>query len=95
TPAGTMAAPGQAEPEWNAPPASPVQTVGSKTFLWLNGVWTDTTFEPDTMQTQKVVFLSDAYFDLLDEKPELSAYFALGERVIVVLDGVAYEVVAE
>lgn len=95
TPAGTMTAPGQAEPGLNAPPANPVQTVGSKTFLWLNGVWTDTTFEPDTMQTQKVVFLSDAYFDLLDEKPELSAYFALGERVIVVLDGVAYEVVAE
>ncbi|KXK49679.1 MAG: hypothetical protein UZ13_02950 [Chloroflexi bacterium OLB13] len=45
------------------------------------------------MTTEKVEFLSDAYFDLLDSTPELAAYFALGERVIVVLDGVAYEVI--
>ncbi len=95
TPPGTMLPVGQEELEMNAPPVNPLQTVGGKTFLWQDGVWTDTTFESDTMQTQKVVFLSDDYFALLDEKPELSEYFALGERVIVVLDGVAYEVVAE
>ncbi len=74
---------------------NPIQTVNSKTFILQNGVWTDTTFEPDTMQTQPVVFLSDAYFALLDSVPELGDYFALGERVIVVWDGVAYEVVSE
>jgi hypothetical protein len=47
------------------------------------------------METEKVVFLSDEYFALLDENPELGPYFALGDRVIVVLDGIAYEVVAE
>jgi Ca-activated chloride channel family protein len=69
-----------------------IRTVGERTFIQLNGVWTDTTFEPDTMTTVEVPFLSDAYFDLLDERPELAGYFALGERVIVVLDDVAYEV---
>ncbi|MCB9452765.1 MAG: VWA domain-containing protein [Anaerolineaceae bacterium] len=74
---------------------NPIQTVNSKTFILQNGVWTDTTFEPDTMQTQPVVFLSDGYFALLDSVPELADYFAIGERVIVVWDGVAYEVVSE
>ncbi|MBI5670314.1 MAG: VWA domain-containing protein [Chloroflexi bacterium] len=74
---------------------NPIQTVEGKTFILQNGVWTDTTFKADTMQTQKVTFLSDEYFRLLDEKPELGAFFALGDRVIVVLDGVAYEVVTE
>ncbi len=71
---------------------NPIQTVGDKTFLLQNGVWTDTTFLPDTMTTQKVVFLSDEYFALLDSHPELSDYFAIGDQVIVVLDGTAYEV---
>jgi hypothetical protein len=73
-------------------PVNPIQTVGDKTFLQLNGIWTDTTFEPDTMTTEKVEFLSDEYFALLDAHPELAEYFAVGERVIVVLEGTAYEV---
>ena len=44
---------------------------------------------------RRVSLGTDAYFALLAERPELSAYFALGERVIVVLDGDAYEVVAD
>jgi hypothetical protein len=47
------------------------------------------------MTTNSVVFLSDEYFDLLDEIPEIADYFAQGDNVIVVLDGVAYEVVPE
>jgi Ca-activated chloride channel family protein len=71
-----------------------IRTVNDRTFILLDGVWTDTAFAPDTMQTEPVAFLSDAYFALLDAHPELTEYFALGERVIVVLDGVAYEVTA-
>lgn len=75
--------------------ANPIQTVNDKTFLLQNGVWTDTAFQPDTMQTQKVVFLSDEYFALLDKTPELAPYFAIGDKVIAVIDGVAYEVTTE
>ena len=73
---------------------NPIQTVGGKTFIQQSGVWTDTTFEPDTMTAQQVVFLSDEYFALLDAQPALAEYFALGDQVIVVLDGAAYQVVA-
>lgn len=99
TAAGTLAPFGTPEmggaPGFAEPVVNPVQTVGGKTFLLQNGVWTDTTFAPDTMTTQKVVFLSDAYFDLLATQPELAEYFALGERVIVVLNDIAYEVTVE
>ena len=76
------------------PAQSPVQSVGGKTFFLRDGVWTDSTFDPDTMTTQPLPFLSDAYFALLTEHPELGEFFALGERVIVVVEGTAYEVTA-
>ncbi len=70
-----------------------VRQVGSKTFVLQNGVWIDTAFDPSQMTTTPVGFGSDAYFDLLAARPEWGAYFALGERVIFVAEGVAYEVV--
>ncbi len=76
-------------------PVNPIQSVGDKTFLLQDGVWTDTTFDSDTMETQKVAFLSDDYFALLDAKPEIAQYLAVGDQVIVVLDGTAYEVTAD
>ncbi|HYO87991.1 MAG TPA: VIT domain-containing protein [Candidatus Limnocylindrales bacterium] len=72
----------------------PLQTVGGKTFFLRDGVWTDSTFDADSMTTEQTPFLSDAYFALLAVHPELGEFFALGERVIVVLDGTAYEVTA-
>lgn len=73
---------------------NPLKTIQGKTFILLNDVWTDTTFDPDTMTTEKIEFLSDAYFDLLTNNPVLGDYFAIGERVIVVIDDKAYEVVS-
>ncbi len=100
SPAGAMLPPAEpmdedGEVSTRMDDSTPIQFVNDKTFLLIDGVWTDTAFEPDTMETQKVVFLSDAYFDLLAQIPELADYFALGERVIVVYDGIAYEVTAE
>jgi Ca-activated chloride channel family protein len=70
-----------------------VRIVGSRTFLLSNGIWMDTTFDPDTMVTQKIAFLSPDYFTLSNSRPEIAAAMALGERVIVVVDGNAFEVV--
>lgn len=96
-PSGGVFADGEGQDEdaqpWQS--TNPIQTVRGKTFILQNDVWTDTTFEPDTMETVRIEFLSDAYFDLLSEKPELGAYLALGERVIVVVDGTAYEIVSQ
>lgn len=71
--------------------AAPIQTVGDKTFLLRNGVWTDTQFDPSKMTTTKVEFNGDAYFALL-QNPAWGKYIALGSKLIVVLDGTAYEI---
>jgi Ca-activated chloride channel homolog len=71
---------------------SPVRYVGDKTFILQEGVWTDTTFDPDKMKPVPVGFGSEDYFALVAAGNEWGRYFALGEHVIVVLDGTAYEV---
>jgi Ca-activated chloride channel family protein len=72
--------------------AEVVKIVGDKTFVHRNGLWTDTIFDPSQMTTQKVGFGSETYFGLLAARPDMGVYFALGDRVIVVVDGLAYEV---
>ena len=84
-------APGGAPSSGNAVPAAPVQVIGDKTFLFRNGVWTDTQFDPSKMTTKKIEFNSDAYFALA-QNTGLGKYLALGARVIVLLNGVAYEI---
>jgi Ca-activated chloride channel family protein len=81
-------------------PAAPLQDsgntvriVGSRTFVLSDGVWVDTGFDPERMPTIKVPFLSADYFALAGSRPMLADAFALGQRVIVLLDGKAYEVV--
>jgi Ca-activated chloride channel family protein len=71
---------------------SPVKYVGAKTFVLNEGVWTDTTFDPDKMTAVPVSFGSDDYFALVATHSDWGRYFALGDHVIVVLDGTAYEV---
>jgi Ca-activated chloride channel family protein len=70
-----------------------VKTVGNKTFVWHEDTWVDTTFDADRMTVTKIGFGSDDYFNLLAARPEWGRYFALGARVIVVLEGAAYEAV--
>jgi Ca-activated chloride channel family protein len=72
--------------------AEVVKVVGDKVFVYRDGAWTDTTFDPSRMRTQKVGFGGESYFDLLAARPDMGIYFALGDRVIVVVNGVAYEV---
>ncbi len=74
--------------------AQSVKIVGARTFINIDGVWTDTQFDPSAMKTTPVQFASDDYFALIAARPDLSAAFALGERVIVIDNGLAYEVVA-
>jgi len=68
-----------------------VATVGSKTFYCVDGVWMDQKFKVGG-ETLKVEYLSDEYFKLLSANPAAGKYFALGDHVIVLLDGKTYEV---
>ena len=72
-----------------------VQHVGEKTFLLQNGVWIDTTFDAESMTSQRVGFGTETYFELLDARPAWGDYLSLGERVIFVAEGEVYEVVSE
>ncbi|CAN5781414.1 VIT domain-containing protein [soil metagenome] len=83
----------------NAAPASfeteegaAVRSIGSRAFVLQSGTWIETTFDPSSMETNKVEFASDEYFELLTENPDLAAAFALGEHVIAQSNGVWYEV---
>jgi Ca-activated chloride channel family protein len=71
---------------------NPVRYVGDKTFILHNGVWTDTAYDPDQMEPVPVSFGSDDYFALVAARPEWGRYLALGDHVIAVLEGTAYEV---
>lgn len=64
--------------------------VGDKTFALADGRWTDTAWD-GKKSPAKVAAFSDAYFKLLARHPELKRYFALGERVLVVLGEEVYE----
>ena len=75
--------------------ANLVRIVGSSTFFYMENIWVDTAFDPDSMQTVNIAFLSDDYFALVETDPQLGAAFALGPNVIAISHGVAYKVVAE
>lgn len=88
------AAPGDAE-KYAAAGGQPLRYVGDRTFVWRDGMWMDTRYDADTMTPHQVAFLSDAYFALLDLDPQIGEFLALGERVLFVWEGQAYEIVPE
>jgi hypothetical protein len=45
------------------------------------------------MKPQQVLFLSKDYFALLDARADIASALALGSRVIVVVEGEAYEII--
>ena len=65
-----------------------IKKVGERTFEYWAGFWVDRNYKAD-MPTVEVKYLSDAYFKVLSAAPALQDVFALGERIVVVLDGKA------
>jgi Ca-activated chloride channel family protein len=73
--------------------SSAVKTAGGKTFYLRDGAWTDSEFKADSRLPETVVtFGSNEYFDLLNRERRLAEFFALGEQVVVVMDGRVYRV---
>jgi Ca-activated chloride channel family protein len=79
-----------------APPdeqyADVVRVAGGRTFLLIDGVWIDTTYDPD-MATIRVPFGSTEYFALAASNRSLSVALTVGASMVVVYDGFAYEIV--
>jgi Ca-activated chloride channel homolog len=69
-----------------------VQVVGDKTFVWRNGRWVDTVYQPESHAVEQIDFAADAYFDLVTALPRLGRYLALGQNVLIVHEGAAYEI---
>ena len=80
-----------AAPEGEA--AQVVRTAGTRTFRLVDGAWTDTSFDPESMQPRRIPFLSEDYFALAASRPDVAAALALGPEVIIVVDGIAYQTV--
>jgi len=72
-----------------------IRTAGSHTFVFTENKWIDTAYDPDKMKAQQVAFLSPDYFALAQSRPDVGAALAIGDLIIVVVDGKAYEVTAE
>lgn len=82
----------QASEQAAAPTVQQVRQVGAKTFLLQGDVWLDTAFDSSRMQAEAIAFGSDRYFQLLARHADIGRYLALGDRLVVVLDGQAYAV---
>lgn len=86
-----MAAPMAVEGSPGVSQMPAVTAVGEKAFVLHDGVWTDTTFDAETMTARPLAFASDEMLQLLAENPAAAKYFSLGDTVIVVLNGTAYQ----
>jgi Ca-activated chloride channel family protein len=72
-----------------------IRTDGTHTFVFTDGKWIDTAYDPDKMKAQQVAFLSPDYFALAQSRPDVGAALAIGDKMILVIDGKAYEITAE
>jgi len=70
-----------------------LKVVGDRSFVLRDGVWIDSGYQ-EGVDTTKIAFGGDDYYDVLAQRPDWGAFFALGERVIFLSDGEAYEVAA-
>jgi Ca-activated chloride channel family protein len=84
-----------------APAAAPAEAaeqlriVGSRTFVLSGEVWTETTYDPETMTPMRVPFLSEDFFALSQARPDLAPILAIGQQVIFLDGGQAFVVVPE
>jgi Ca-activated chloride channel family protein len=67
------------------------KVVGDKSFIQRDDAWIDSRYQ-EGMAITRIGFGSDNYYQLLGQRSDWGPYFALGEHVIFVADGQAYEV---
>jgi Ca-activated chloride channel family protein len=84
-----------AAPEAPTEAIGKVRIIGAQTFILSDGIWTDTRFDPDLVESTKIEFLSEQYFSLARNHPQLAKAFALGTQVIVLLGDTAYEITTD
>lgn len=73
------------EQERSPDASEPVRVAAGRTFIFRDGGWIDSEALTSPGKQLKVKFLSKAYFELLNARPDLKAAFALGDRVVVLI----------
>jgi len=63
-----------------------------KTFYLKDGVWTDSEYK-DGAPSETVKFNSDGFYRLIAEKPGIAKYLSVGNKLVVVFEGVSYRIV--
>ena len=70
-----------------------IKVAADKTFFWSwKQRWVDNRWD-GKLQPNVIEAYSDAYFELLDKDDRIARYLALGERILFVFEGGAYEIV--
>jgi Ca-activated chloride channel family protein len=77
--------------------AEDVRALHGKTFVWRNGTWHDLEIESHHGLTRIAIQpFSEAYFEVLRQRPEWADWLSLGEKVdVVVLDRILLSVTPE
>jgi Ca-activated chloride channel family protein len=70
-----------------------VKSVGNRTFIWQDNQWVDTLYDADQMSLTQIDFLSDDYYDLMKKYPGIQKSLAMGNQLIIVVDGKAYQII--
>ena len=83
--------------EANASVPAGVQRVGARTFVRRDGGWVDTRYtgEASGIRLVRIKAFSKAYFDLMEQLPELRAVFAMDDQIIVSGKSIAIAVGAD
>jgi Ca-activated chloride channel family protein len=68
-----------------------IKRIGTKTFILKKGTYVDTGYR-DGMMVREVTFGSAEYFALLKTHPDHGRYLTAGERIIIVIDKIAYRI---
>jgi Ca-activated chloride channel family protein len=65
---------------------------GNAVFALQDDFWTDTRYQAGTTPLETVTYLSPRYFQLAQQSQQLAAAFALNQKILVVADGRAYQI---
>lgn len=86
---------GKDEGKGSAAPGEVIKNIRDRAFVLQNGVWVDTLYTSTEMEKVEIKFLSDEYFALIEAHPEIAEFLALGDHVLVVIEGKAYQIMPE
>jgi Ca-activated chloride channel family protein len=69
-----------------------VQRIADRTFSLKNAVWVESVLKAETKPDKNIEFLSDEYFELLEQDNELKKILTLGENILFKWSGKIYKI---